>query len=129
MAGTRGGSVTVTLVQWSTGSGETLLELTLAAINGRWPGSTLRRLRTCAAIDRFYTSAVRIGNHPFQEFAAVMQSLRPVVPSRECANAQGIDFTECSRKHPARQGALLTQCLWKQHFAANPLRSDLHIHP
>jgi hypothetical protein len=29
-------------------------------------------------------------------------------------------------KHPTRDVAMLTPRLWKQHFADNPLRSDLH---
>jgi transposase len=40
-----------------------------------------------------------------------------------------VDVLQRVGQHPARQVALLTPRLWKQHFAANPLRSDLHIHP
>lgn len=46
------------------------------------------------AIRRFYLSAVKIGNHPFIEFAGVMQSY---LNSCRRAHAAGIDFTQCNR--------------------------------
>jgi len=46
------------------------------------------------AANAFYENAVRIGNHPFIEFAGVMQSY---IKSCERAHAEGIDFTECNR--------------------------------
>jgi hypothetical protein len=46
------------------------------------------------AIRRFYVSAVKIGNHPFIEFAGVMQSY---LESCRRAHAAGIDFTQCNR--------------------------------
>jgi hypothetical protein len=50
-------------------------------------------------IRRFYGAAVHIGNHPFVEFAGVMQAYL-----NSCARAheQGIDFSECNR-HAGRQ--------------------------
>jgi len=36
-----------------------------------------------------------------------------------------IDVLQRIERHPAREVHLLTPRLWKQHFAANPLRSDL----
>lgn len=55
------------------------------------------RARTRAseeAIRRFYGAAVHIGNHPFVEFAGVMQAYL-----KSCARAheKGIDFSECNR--------------------------------
>ena len=46
------------------------------------------------AVDRFYNAAIKIGNHPFIEFAGVMQAY---IKSCERAHAEGIDFTECNR--------------------------------
>jgi transposase len=40
-----------------------------------------------------------------------------------------VDVLQRVAKHPARRVAELTPRLWKQHFAANPLRSDLHDFP
>lgn len=37
-----------------------------------------------------------------------------------------VDVLQRVQTHPARRVAELTPRLWKQHFAANPLRSDLH---
>jgi hypothetical protein len=45
-------------------------------------------------VDVFYHSATRIGNHPFIEFAGIMQAY---IKSCERAHAQGIDFSECNR--------------------------------
>lgn len=45
-------------------------------------------------ITQFYRAAVRIGNHPFIEFAGVMTAY---VKSCERAHRTGIDFTECNR--------------------------------
>jgi transposase len=39
-----------------------------------------------------------------------------------------VDVLQRVGQHPASQVAQLTPRLWKQHFAANPLRSDLHNH-
>lgn len=38
-----------------------------------------------------------------------------------------IDVLQRVGQHPAARVAELTPRLWKQHFAANPLRSDLHL--
>lgn len=37
-----------------------------------------------------------------------------------------VDVVQRVGRHPAVRVAELTPRLWKQHFAANPLRSDLH---
>ena len=37
-----------------------------------------------------------------------------------------VDVLQRIDRHPAKDIAQLTPRLWKQHFAANPLRSDLH---
>jgi hypothetical protein len=37
-----------------------------------------------------------------------------------------VDVLQRIDRHPAAQVHLLTPRLWKQHFAANPLRSPLH---
>ena len=39
-----------------------------------------------------------------------------------------VDVLQRVGQHPASRVAELTPRLWKQHFAANPLRSDLHSH-
>lgn len=46
------------------------------------------------AINDFYYRAVRIGNHPFIEFAGVMTAY-----AKSCARAHetGIDFSECNK--------------------------------
>lgn len=46
------------------------------------------------AINRFYSAAVQIGNHPFIEFAGVMTAY---LKSCQRAHDAGIDFTECSQ--------------------------------
>ncbi|MFN9474653.1 hypothetical protein [Acidovorax sp.] len=46
-----------------------------------------------AAADSFYARAVRIGNHPFIEFAGV---LNEYITACRGAAAAGIDFTACS---------------------------------
>ena len=40
-----------------------------------------------------------------------------------------VDVLQRIDRHPAREVHLLTPRLWKQHFAANPLRSDLQVLP
>jgi hypothetical protein len=55
--------------------------------------------RMDAVVTAFYREAVRIGNHPFVEFAGVMTAY---VKSCQRAHAAGIDFTECNR-HGGRQ--------------------------
>jgi transposase len=40
-----------------------------------------------------------------------------------------VDVLQRIDRHPASQVHLLTPRLWKQHFADNPLRSDLHVLP
>jgi transposase len=40
-----------------------------------------------------------------------------------------VDVLQRVGQHPAARVAELTPRLWKQHFAANPLRSDLHFAP
>ena len=37
-----------------------------------------------------------------------------------------VDVLQRIDRHPAKDIELLIPRLWKQHFAANPLRSDLH---
>ena len=37
-----------------------------------------------------------------------------------------VDVLQRVGQHPAARVAELTPRLWKQHFASNPLRSDLH---
>jgi hypothetical protein len=37
-----------------------------------------------------------------------------------------VDVLQRIDRHPAREVHLLTPRRWKQHFADNPLRSDLH---
>lgn len=46
------------------------------------------------AADEFYRSAVFIGNHPFIEFAGLMNEYIQVCRD---AHREGIDFTECNR--------------------------------
>lgn len=38
-----------------------------------------------------------------------------------------VDVLQRVGQHPAARVAELTPRLWKQHFVANPLRSDLHL--
>lgn len=47
----------------------------------------------------FYAQAVRIGNHPFIEFAGLMNEY---IQACEDAQAQGVDFTECTA-HTGRE--------------------------
>ena len=51
------------------------------------------------AVDRFYSAAVQIGNHPFIEFAGVMTAY---VKSCQRAHDAGVDFTECNQ-HAGRE--------------------------
>jgi hypothetical protein len=44
-------------------------------------------------INRFYGSAIQIGNHPFIEFAGVMKAY---LNSCQLAHEAGIDFSECN---------------------------------
>ncbi len=44
--------------------------------------------------DAFYRDAVSIGNHPFIEFAGLMNEY--ILACRR-AHAEGIDFTQCNR--------------------------------
>lgn len=46
------------------------------------------------ATDAFYRDAVRIGNHPFIEFAGLM---REYINACHQAHEDGIDFSECNR--------------------------------
>lgn len=46
-----------------------------------------------ATSDKFYATAVRIGNHPFIEFTGL---LNEYIKACRNAHAQGIDFTDCS---------------------------------
>lgn len=46
------------------------------------------------AADTFYRSAVRIGNHPFIEFAGLMNEY---IQACRQAHAQGLDFSQCNR--------------------------------
>ncbi len=50
-------------------------------------------------VNGFYGAAIRIGNHPFIEFAGVMTAY---VKSCQRAHDAGIDFTECNR-HAGRE--------------------------
>lgn len=45
------------------------------------------------ATDAFYRDAVRIGNHPFIEFAGLM---REYINACHQAHEDGIDFSECN---------------------------------
>jgi hypothetical protein len=45
------------------------------------------------AVNRFYGTAINIGNHPFIEFAGVMTAY---VKSCRRAHEQGVDFSECN---------------------------------
>ena len=49
------------------------------------------RMQRCA--DDFYRTAIGIGNHPFIEFAGLMNEY---IQACRHAQAQGIDFTECN---------------------------------
>jgi len=40
-----------------------------------------------------------------------------------------VDVLQRIDRHPASRVAELTPRLWKEHFASNPLRSDLHLQP
>jgi hypothetical protein len=58
------------------------------------------------AADSFYRSAIRIGVHPFIEFAGLMNEY---IEACRDAHAEGIDFSDCSRHlgrvlplHPVR---------------------------
>lgn len=46
------------------------------------------------AADAFYRDAVSIGNHPFIEFAGLMNEY---ILACQRAHAEGIDFTQCNR--------------------------------
>ncbi|KQY88299.1 hypothetical protein ASD35_11965 [Pelomonas sp. Root1444] len=46
------------------------------------------------ASNTFYRSATTIGNHPFIEFAGLMNEY---INACRSAHAQGIDFSECNR--------------------------------
>jgi len=46
------------------------------------------------ASHQFYRAAVHIQNHPFIEFAGLMNEY---INACKAAHAQGIDFTECNR--------------------------------
>ena len=46
-----------------------------------------------AASDAFYRSAVSIGNHPFIEFAGLMNEY---ITACRAAHTEGIDFTDCT---------------------------------
>lgn len=46
------------------------------------------------ASHEFYRAAVRIANHPFIEFAGLMNEY---INACKAAHAQGIDFSECNR--------------------------------
>lgn len=60
------------------------------------------------ASNNFYRSAVSIGNHPFIEFAGLMNEY---ITACRAAHKEGIDFTECSNHsgqalplHPVMMG-------------------------
>lgn len=46
------------------------------------------------ASDAFYRSAVSIGNHPFIEFAGIMNEY---ITACRAAHKEGIDFTQCNK--------------------------------
>jgi hypothetical protein len=52
----------------------------------------LKRMQQTA--DEFYRSAVSIGNHPFIEFAGLMNEY---INACRNAHTKGIDFSECNR--------------------------------
>lgn len=47
-----------------------------------------------SAADAFYLAAIRTGNHPFVEFAGLMNEY---INACRSAHEQGIDFSECNR--------------------------------
>jgi hypothetical protein len=47
-----------------------------------------------AASDAFYRSAISIGNHPFIEFAGLMNEY---ITACRSAHKEGIDFTDCNK--------------------------------
>jgi len=47
-----------------------------------------------AAVDDFYRQAIGIHNHPFTEFAGIIQAY---IKTCQRAHDGGIDFTECNR--------------------------------
>ena len=50
-------------------------------------------------VNRFYSAAIQIGNHPFIEFTGVMTAY---VKSCQRAHEAGVDFSECNR-HAGRE--------------------------
>lgn len=59
------------------------------------PEERERALRSMRAVSSlFYAQAVQIGNHPFIEFAGLMNEY---IQCCEDAHRQGIDFTECNK--------------------------------
>jgi hypothetical protein len=47
-----------------------------------------------AIVDDFYRQAIGVNNHPFIEFAGIMQAY---IKTCRRAHEAGIDFTECNR--------------------------------
>ncbi|MFM2057076.1 MAG: hypothetical protein RLY71_1461 [Pseudomonadota bacterium] len=52
----------------------------------------IEQMQRCA--DDFYRTAIGIGNHPFIEFAGLMNEY---IQACRLAQVQGIDFTDCHR--------------------------------
>ena len=60
----------------------------------RAPKREVALQRMDETIRRFYSAAIQIGNHPFIEFAGVMQAY---LKTCQRAHEDGIDFTACNR--------------------------------
>lgn len=60
-------------------------------MNQQGPDTTIQAMQ--CVVNAFYRDAVRIGNHPFIEFAGLMNEY--ISACRE-ASAHGIDFTSCN---------------------------------
>lgn len=80
--------------------------------------------------DVFYASAVRIGNHPFIEFAGLMNEYIKVC---EAAHEQGIDFSNCSahtgqqlplREHHIAYLVEKLQCIYGDDVVGRQVGSD-----
>lgn len=53
-------------------------------------------VRVQKASDAFYRDAVSIGNHPFIEFAGLMNEY---ITACRAAHKEGIDFTQCNQRN------------------------------
>lgn len=83
--------------------------------------------------DDFYRSAVKIGNHPFIEFAGLMHEY---IQACELAHRQGIDFSDCSI-HSGKQLPLLPtmgdyineklECIFTGSKVLSPNQTELEL--